>query len=224
MVPVLSQDLLEMVIDELGQDRDRYPSSRILSKEAKTALNACALLSSTLRPRAQYHLFSVVGVNQIETATTMREIVVSNLNIARSVKHFKTDLSYGIDRSEGSEMLERSLFKIISLLQLLPNIEHLILRSITFGDHWKASFLEYLYDFIPNTITYLSCEYCVFVNSSQLTALLRAFRSPLRYLWIKTCSVDDEDTSDIPVPSALIALRCSLISSPLGCSARCPCR
>ncbi|KAK0440860.1 uncharacterized protein EV420DRAFT_1650349 [Desarmillaria tabescens] len=66
MDPLLSQSILELIIDAISSWTDRYRSTR--------ALTSCSLASRSLLPRSRFHLFRIIRFNDAKRFSTFQEI------------------------------------------------------------------------------------------------------------------------------------------------------
>jgi hypothetical protein len=195
MPPTLNSDLLELVIRELGEDRPRrrWP----LSKEASQTLKACASASPILRSAAQHQLFKRVYILSLPRAKMLSEIIAANPGIARNVLDFLAHpgLSHAKDW-----MYTPSSFCLLSLLSLLPCIEHLQVVGTSFerffsNGETRAMFFRAL----PPSIVRLACINCHFSGNNQLVDLIHSFQGSLHTLsvlnsnWPDSTDVETEE-------------------------------
>jgi hypothetical protein len=195
MPPTLNSDLLELVIRELGEDRPRrrWP----LSKEASQTLKACASASPILRSAAQHQLFKRVYILSLPRAKMLSEIIAANPGIARNVLDFAAHpgLSHHKDW-----MYTPSSLCLLSLLSLLPCIEHLLIVGTSFerffsNGETRAMFLRAL----PPSIVRLACINCHFSGNNQLVDLIHNFQGSLHTLsvlssnWPDSTDVETEE-------------------------------
>jgi hypothetical protein len=130
-MPQLTQDILDLIVDELAASGKTDNGYRYYGAATRLALCNCALSSSVLRHRAQSYLFIVFGVDEKKKAILTVELATEQVDLTQYTKRLW--LYPGIPGRE-DWMYEPSDYDLSKVLPFFPNIESVTLSNISLDD------------------------------------------------------------------------------------------
>jgi hypothetical protein len=134
-VPNIPQDVIDLIIDELPNDRD--------------ALKQCSLVAPTFLAESQKHLFAVVRLDQDTQCYKLLAVLRNNPRLATYILHLTISDQYSFVRREGENLA--------LVLELLTSLQSLSLHYVSWHHLYagpRSAVLELLR--LPS-LTSLSC-------------------------------------------------------------------
>jgi hypothetical protein len=166
MVPKLSVEILEMIIDHVAMNR-LLGNAIEGNKDPLDTFRACALTCSSLRPRAHYHLYKMIRITRDTQATSLLDIVQMRPSLAQYVRTLQVELA--------PEVTKQYRPSLISPLPLFTNITQLVFCSVYFAelrDH--EAVIESMTQMIPASVRKLSFFGCIFQDDSTIADIIQS--------------------------------------------------
>jgi hypothetical protein len=161
MIPSLSVEILELIISHVAEELNinEYNADKE-TLYILDALRACALTCSALRPRAHYHLFATVKIQQRPQARKIMRIHRQRLELTKCTKIL-------LVRSLVSEtrMDDPCSTLLVRFLSLFTNITTLAFHGINFNQPISSASrytLDNVTQAISSTVYKLTCDACTF--------------------------------------------------------------
>jgi hypothetical protein len=164
----LSADLLELIVDELADE--------------KPALSACALASSVLHRRARHHLFSAIEISSLARATTLADFLDVDPALGASVASLHAWVGPPRDAWLGAP----GRTGLCALLKRFPNLTTLELSSVDFVAFDCESGVGALTAALPASLRRLAFHTCELASDAGLIALITAVPR-LQSLMLHSC-------------------------------------
>jgi hypothetical protein len=185
-MPQLTQDILDLIVDDLAVSGKSQNEYRYFDKEARQALANCALSSSVLCHRAQAYLFNVFVVNTRKKSILTKHMATDKPGLTQHTKRLR--VHPGIPGRE-DWMYSPSEYDLSKILPLFPNIESVSLANLSL-DHFGTDHLTIENAFASLTsanIQRLSCSTWDNSSDAQFVRLLKIIHRTLNTLQMSYC-------------------------------------
>jgi hypothetical protein len=150
----LSADLLELIVDDLADD--------------KPTLSACALASSVLRRRARHHLFSELRISSFNRATVLADFLDGDQALGASV----ASLLAGVGPPKDAWLGAPGRPGLCALLPRFPHLAQIAFSCVDFASLERESGAGALAAALPASLCRLAFFTCDFASDAGFIALI----------------------------------------------------
>jgi hypothetical protein len=184
----LSTDLLELVVDDLADD--------------KPTLSACALASSVLRRRARHHLFSKLSISSFNRANALADLLDGDPALGASV----ASLLAGIGPPRDAWIGAPGRTGLCALLPRFPHLAQIAFSCVDFASLERESGAGALAAALPASLRRIAFFTCDFASDAGVIALISC-APRLRSLIVSQCAwLPSTTTSDCEAYAPVIEL------------------
>jgi hypothetical protein len=150
----LSADLLELIVDDLADD--------------KPTLSACALASSVLRRRARHHLFSELKISSLNRATALADFLDGDQALGASV----ASLLVAVELLKAAWLGAPGRIGLCALLPRFPHLAQIAFSCVDFTSLERESGPGALAAALPASLRRLAFFTCNFASDAGFIALI----------------------------------------------------
>jgi hypothetical protein len=208
MFSKLSVEISEMIIDQVAVyvRQDSHSPWRLERENSLPALRACALTCSAWRPRAHYHLYTLISIRNHKRARRLLKILETHPDLAACVRTLAVHLTrpWSIRPDGGWEYHSSLAPMLVSLLSLFTNIDWIVFCGVEFTKLpiFEAQIDRAIECLVPS-VRNLSFLICTFQDDSAFIEIIRRFTTvDVNILHIQCCMWDNESIPAIHVSPA----------------------